>query len=169
MMTNGKNELYYETGKETLLFQNARHREFSDRAANLLNFGVATSAAGVVVLNFRLDKAVFDAGMITGLTLWGIGFIGLLVFCFLVLQVQPWKSFSSLEDLGQQVDSPASTANFILWCLAENFKEAAKHNEEVLDGKVAAINWATLALFLRGCRQSNLVQIAMARIWQMAR
>ena len=32
-------------------------------------------------------------------------------------------------------------------------------------------NWeaALNGLFTRGCRQSNLVQIAMARIWQMAR
>ena len=147
MVTQGKNELYYETGKETILFQNALHREFSDRATNLLNFGVATSAAGVVVLNFRLDKVVFDDSLIVALSLWGLGFFGLLFCCLQVLQVQPWRSFSSLEDLAEQVEMGANTRDYILWCLAENFKVASEHNEKVLNGKATLMTIAVSALF----------------------
>ena len=148
MVTSGKNELYYETGKETILFQNALHREFSDRATNLLNFGVATSAAGVVVLNFRLDKVVFDDNMIAALSAWALAFSVLLFCCLQVLRVQPWRSFSSLEDLAQQVDMGANTRDFILWCLAENFREAAAHNEKILNGKATLMTSVVVALFL---------------------
>ena len=64
----------------------------------LFNFGVATSAAAVVVLNFRLDNLSFEPGMIAALTLWGLGFVGLLASCFQVLKIQDWKAFISLEN-----------------------------------------------------------------------
>ena len=56
MLSGGKNELYFEAGKDAVNFHNALHRELSDGAMNLFNFGVATSAAGVVVLNSRLTR-----------------------------------------------------------------------------------------------------------------
>ena len=46
-------EIYYQTGKETILYP--LYREFSDRAFNLLNLSVATLIAGGVVINFRLE------------------------------------------------------------------------------------------------------------------
>ena len=48
-------EIYYQTGKDTILYLSSLYREFSDRAFNLLNLSVATLIAGGVVINFRLE------------------------------------------------------------------------------------------------------------------
>lgn len=163
MVSGGKNELYYEAGKDAVNFQNALHRELSDRAMNLLNFGVATSAAAVVVLNFRLDDLSFEPGMVAALTLWGLGFVALLVSCFLVLQIQDWEPFFSLENLSSEVRKYATSRDALLWDLAETLKEAVQHNQEVLDGKATAMNWAMTALGVKiAAVTSVLIQIFVA-------
>ena len=149
MLNRGKYDIYYEAGKDALLFQNALHREFSDRAVNLLNFGVATSAAAVVVLNFRRDDLSFEAGMIVALTVWGLAFGGLLFSCLLVLQLQRWQAYISPEALSREVEKYARSRDSIVQDMGEALKEAVQHNQRVLDGKATAMNWAMTALAVK--------------------
>ena len=163
MLNRGKSELYYEAGKDALAFQNALHRELSDRAMNFLNFGVATSAAAVVVLNFRLDDLSFEPGMITALTLWGLAFVGLLYSCFQVLKIQDWQPYFSLESLGSEVEKYASSRDSILWELAKELKDAVQHNQDVLDSKLTWMNWVMTALGVKiAAVISALIQIFLA-------
>ena len=163
MVSGGKNELYYEAGKDAVSFQNALHRELSDRAMNLLNFGVATSSAAVVVLNFRLDDLSFEPGVILCLTLWGLGFAGLVTSCFQVLKIQDWKPFFSLDNLSSEAGKYATSRDALLWDLADTLKEAVQHNQEVLDGKSTAMNWAMAALGVKiAAVISVLIQIFVA-------
>ena len=121
-----KEERYYETGKDTILYQNQLHREFSDRAVNLLNVGIAISVAGVGVVSFRLDSFSVNLAMIIALEGWVVGF-GLLIWsCLSVLKIQGWMAYSSLEELGDATKHPDSTEGYILTNLADNFAEAAR-------------------------------------------
>lgn len=143
-----KEERYYETGKDTILYQNQFHRELSDRAVNLLNVGIVISVAGVGVISFRLDSVSINTFLIIALGAWGIGFGLLLWSCLSVLRNQDWKPYSSLEELSDAVKHPDSTDDFILMSLADNFVDASQQNQKTLDSKAGAISDALWALAL---------------------
>lgn len=141
-----KEERYYETGKDTVLYQNQYHRELSDRAVNLLNVGIAISVAGVGVISFRLDSISITYYLVIMLAVWGFGFGWMLWSCLSVLKDQDWKSYSLVQELGDAVRHPATTDDYILMTLADNFVDATQHNQRILDSKAGSISNALRAL-----------------------
>ena len=149
------NEIYYQTGKDTILYQCALHREFSDRAFNLLNLGVAALVAGAVVINFRIGDIewthlLFGLGALTLLS-----FLSVAVLCLAVLRTGDWHSFPPLRQLsnrmerildeyGPQVFQESGT--LLQSTVGDYFSEAAQHNQKVLDGKSKALFWGVLGL-----------------------
>ena len=97
------NELYYQIGKDTILYQSSLHREFADRAFNLLNLSVATLVAGGVVINFRLDHLEWTWPVIGLGTLAILAFIVVAVRCLIVLSVRDWHSFPPLGELSDRM------------------------------------------------------------------
>ena len=87
------NEIYYQTGKDTILHQGALHREFSDRAVNLLNLGVATLVAGAVVINFRIEDIEWTNLLSSLGALALLAFLSVAVLCLSVLGTGDWHSF----------------------------------------------------------------------------
>ena len=90
------NELYYETAKDTILYQSTLHTEFSSRAFNLLNIGVAALVAGGVILNIRLGSLEWAPLLMSlGVTSL-IGFVVVSILCLSVLKTRDWYAFPPL-------------------------------------------------------------------------
>ena len=149
------NEIYYQTGKDTILYQGSLHREFSDRAFNLLNLSVAILVSGGVVINFRIEDLEWTNALISAGTIAILASITVAVLCLSVLRTGNWHSFPPLRQLSVRVKSlgtdpqsyiPNDTGNLLQSTVGDFFKEAAQENEEVLGGKARAIFWAVLAL-----------------------
>ena len=51
------NEIYHQSGKDTILYQSTLHREFSDRAFNLLNMSDAILVAAGMCISGVLKTA----------------------------------------------------------------------------------------------------------------
>ena len=141
-----KEERYYEVGRDTILYQNQLHREYSDRAVNLRNVGVAVSVAGAGVISFRLDSISINPAMIVVAAGWLLG-LGLLLWaCLSVLKIQDWKSYSSLEETDDAVKHPVLRESRVLLNLADNFADAAQINHRTLDNKADFISDALWGL-----------------------
>lgn len=143
-----KAERYYQTGRDTILYQNVLYREFSDRAFNLLNLGVAASVAVAVVLNFRLDEVRFDRPMEVGLGIWGLAFGVLLWSCISVMTPRPRPQPPSLDELRGLVTSHVHVEDFVLISLGDNSKEAAHRNDQLLSHLSGVITRAVSALLV---------------------
>ena len=98
-------EIYYQTGKDTILYQSSLHREFSDRAFNLLNLSVATLVAGGVVINFRLEHLEWAWPLIILGTLAILASIVVAALCLSVLRTGDWYSFPPLSPLSDRTES----------------------------------------------------------------
>ena len=98
------NELYYQTGKDTILYLSSLHREFSDRAFNLLNLSVATLIAGGVVINFRLEHLEWAWPLIILGTLAILASIVVAALCLSVLRTGDWNSFPPLGELSDRME-----------------------------------------------------------------
>ena len=144
------NELYYQTGKDTILYQSSLHREFSDRAFNLLNLSVATLVAGGVVINFRLDHLEWAWPLISLGTLAILAFIVVAVRCLSVLRTGDWHSFPPLSELSARANHQPQIyqqfGDLLQATVGDYFKDAAQANENILNGKSSAVFWAVLAL-----------------------
>ena len=149
------NEIYYQTGKDTILYQSSLHREFSDRAFNLLNLSVAILVAGGVVINFRIEDLEWTNALIIAGTFAILSSIVVAVLCLSVLRTGNWNSFPPLHQLSDRVRSlgtdPQSyiaddAGDLLQSTVGDFFREAAQENESLLGGKARAIFWAVLAL-----------------------
>ena len=139
-------ERYYLTGRDTIFYQNTLRREFSDRAFNLLNLGVATSAAVAIVFNLRLDSIRFDLPMQIGLGVWGVAFVLLVLFCIFVMTARSWAEPPYLDQLRNLVAIHMYNEDFVLMSLGDNNTEAVQYNNRVLDGLSASMTRAMAAL-----------------------
>ena len=148
-------EIYYQTGKDTILYQSSLYREFSDRAFNLLNLSVATLIAGGVVINFRLEHLEWAWPLIILGTLAILASIVVAALCLSVLRTGDWYSFPPLSPLSDRMESLRTNYPYLTEMqsgallqstVGDYFKNAAKMNQKVLDGRARAIFWAVLAL-----------------------
>ena len=142
-------ELYYETAKDTILYQSTLHTEFSSRAFNLLNIGVAALVAGGVILNIRLGSLEWTP-LLTSLGVTSlIGFVVVSVLCLSVLKTRDWYAFPPLDVLRDRVESASEDDTDAVRLLIANYmKSGAKENEAALGVKSQAIFLAVLALAL---------------------
>ena len=149
------NEIYYQTGQETILYQSSLHREFSDRAFNLLNLSVATLVAAGVVINFRIATLEWNYCLISLGTIAILATITVAVLCLSVLRTGDWHSFPPLGELSLRVERllknsqshiPSELGDLLQSAMGDYFQKAAQENEKVLGGKSRAIFWAVLAL-----------------------
>ena len=146
-----KAERYYQTGQDTILYQNTLRREYADRAFNLLNLGVATSVAVVVVFNLRLDDIRFDTPMVLALGIWGVTFISLVVSCISALTPRAQTVPPSLDELRNLVETRMYGEDFVLMSLGDNNREAVRRNYVLLDylsGAIARAVSALVAMFV---------------------
>ena len=149
------NELYYQTGKDTILYQSSLHREFSDRAFNLLNLSIATLVAGGVVINFRIDHLEWDGLLITLGTIAILATIVVAALCLKVLSAADWNSFPPLSELSDRMESLQTNyqththeqpGDLLQSTVGDYFKKAAQANQKVLDGKARELFWTVLVL-----------------------
>lgn len=162
------NELYYQTGKETILYQSALHREFSDRAFNLLNLSVATLVASGVVINIRLEHLKWTT-VLMGLGAAELaGFLTVAVLCLWAMRTQNWNGLPPLHQLEDRVNNllqdpgatvaPESLTQSALYrTVGTYFKNAAQANQKVLDGKSRIIFCAVVALAIELLTATSLV------------
>ena len=151
-------ELYYQVGKETVLHQNALRRELSDRAFNLLNLGVATIAAGGVVVNLQLKTLDWDPVLMALGAMSLFAFAVVAVLSFWIMRGGDWFAFPPLEQIAARIaayheaDYLRATQLVLLEVLqiyaGDYFQDAFFRNEQVLDGKRLAQFWTFLALAL---------------------
>ena len=144
-------ELYYEAGKDTILYQSTVLREFSDRFYSLLNLGVGTLVAGGFIFNVRLGSLEWTLPV---LVLGLVALAGFLVVAVLCLWRMPTPEWYAYPDLAQMADRArgaplnGGVGAQLQLVMAENLTEAAQLNQKVLDGKSAAMSWVLLALAL---------------------
>ena len=143
-----KNEIYYRASRDTILYQNEVHKDFSARAMNFVGYGVAMLAAGAIALNLPDDAISFNAGMLVPLVFWGGGFIALVLSCAYVLFAHRWEMGTTVDSLGDTVSKGNHDADEVLWFIADSFRLSFVHNRTVLDKKARAINVAMVALAL---------------------
>ena len=141
-----KEERYYQTGKDTILYQTALVREFSDRAVNLLNLGIATLVAGVIGVSPNIESWEWNYGTTIAIIVWIAGFLLLISYCLATTQTRSWHGFPSMAEMAQMIDDPMYNEEDMLWSQGEYFREAAQHNDAILDGKAKAIRWALVGL-----------------------
>ena len=141
-----KAERYYQTGRDAVLYQNALHREFSDRAFNLLNLGVASSVAVAVVFNLRLDDVQFDRSMLFGLGVLGVAFFFLLTSCISVLNSRNRAEHPSLDELRDMVSNNVHNEDSVFRSLGDNAREVVQFNDRLLDYLSGALTRAMIAL-----------------------
>jgi hypothetical protein len=141
------NEIYYQTGKDTILYQSTLHREFSDRAFNLLNLSVAILVAVGVVINIRLNDLEWNPWLIGIGILLVLAFLAVAVLCLSTLSTRNWYAFPPLDELHQRIDGlPVSASDALHLAIGNYLKSGADRNQKVLSDKAKAIFWAVLAL-----------------------
>ena len=146
-----KAERYYQTGRDTIQYQNALRREYADRAFNLLNLGVATSVAVAVIFNLRLGEILFDGIMVLALGIWAVTFVWLVLSCISALTPRDQAIPPSLDELRKLVATPMYSEDFVLMSLGDNNREVVQSNYGLLDylsGAIARAVAALLAMFL---------------------
>ena len=150
-------ELYYQVGRETVLHQKALHRELSDRAFNLLNLGVATIAAGGVVINLQLKTLNWDPILMALGAVSLFAFAVVAVLSFWIMRGGDWFAFPPLEQIAVRIAHheahyPRAAQSVLLEVLqiyaGDYIQETSFLNEQVLDGKRLAQFWTFLALGL---------------------
>ena len=147
-----KNELYYQTGRNTLAFQDTLHREFSDKAISLLGFAIAITAAGVIALN--LGDGIIPTHniyiLVPGIALlamWILGLIGVAAFSSAVMSPRrDWKHGTTSASLSRLVKDDNYDADYLYWCAADDFRESIEYNETVLEKKAMTIRKAVLCI-----------------------
>ena len=148
-------EIYYQTGKDTILYLSSLHREFSDRAFNLLNLSVAILVAGGVVINFRIEHLEWAWPLFSLGTIAILASIMVATLCLSVLRAGDWNSFPPLGELSDRMENlrtnyphltDMQSGVLLQSTVGDYFTEAAQVNQKVLDGKSRAIFWAVLAL-----------------------
>ena len=147
------NELYYQSGKDTILYQSTLHRELSDRAFNLLNLGVVTIAAGGVVVNLRIQYLEWDPLLMALGALSLFAFLVVAVLSVMVMRSGDWFAFPPLGDLAARIadleknyqTAPSAVRTSGLQAHAgDYFQLASFRNERVLNSK----SWAQLGTLL---------------------
>ncbi len=142
-------ELYYQTAKDTILYQSTLHTEFSARAFNLLNIGVAAIVAGGVILNIRLDSLEWTPWLMISGIVSIIGFVMVAALCLLVLRTRDWYAFPPLHELGKRVErSSEHDSDAVRLVIANYMKRGAQKNEHILGDTTRALFWAVVALAL---------------------
>ena len=146
-----RHEIYYQSGKDTILYQSTLHREFSDRAFNLFNLSVASLVAGGIIFNIRLDNLEWTTPVVALGALSLSAFVVVAVLCLATLRTGDWYDFPPLDQLADWANFaptiPGGTYQIYIY-MGDYLKEAAQHNDRVLDGKSRAIFWAIIGLAL---------------------
>ena len=149
------NELYYQTGKDTILYQSTLHREFSDRAFNLLNVSIATLGVGAILANFRHEDLVWTESLVVFGILTAIASVIVIVLSLRVLRTETWHGFPSLDQMDKQISYlnehyPDGNLNdytdILQSLLGDYFTLAAEQNQEILRDKSNALFLTVLAL-----------------------
>ena len=148
MTQMSKNEVYYQASRNTVLYQNEVHKDFSGRAINLIGYGVAMLAAGAIALNLPDDGIPLNVEMWVALALWGGGFATLVLSCGFVLLARKWEMGIPVDSLGELIGNSDYDADRCLWLIADSFRKSFVHNRTVLETKARAINIAMTALAL---------------------
>ena len=143
-----KNEIYYRASRDTVLYQNDVHKDFSTRAMNLIGYGVAMLAATAIALNLSDDGVTWDWRTYIALGGLIVGFALLVVTCGYVLWSHRWEMGASVDSLGELIDDNDYDSEKVLWCIADGFRTSFVHNRTVLDKKARAIKVAMVALAL---------------------
>ena len=157
------NEIYHQSGKDTILYQSTLHREFSDRAFNLLNMSAAILVAAGVVINFRLSNLEWSYCLVGVGCLLVLAFLAVAVPCLLTLFTGDWYAFPPLDALRQRIDGLPTSASDALYLTMGNYlTSAAERNQKVLDGKARAVFWAGMALALELLAAISLVALIFA-------
>lgn len=161
-----KNELYYQTGRNHLSFQDTLHREFSDKAISLLGFAIAITAAGVIALN--LGNGIIPTGNIYvlgfGIALlatWMLGLIGVVTFSGMVMfpRKENWKQGTTSASLSGLVKNENYDADYLWWCAADDFRESIECNVRVLDEKAMTIRRAIYCIAVEAVGVISLVAL----------
>ena len=139
-------ELYYSIARETILYQSALIREHADRAFNILNLGVATLAAGSVIVNLRIDDLDWNSGLIIAASFSILSFFALLVLCIDAMITPRWQGFPSLHELGAETGDNGTDETALLSGLQEYFRQATHENAQVVERKATSIFLAALML-----------------------
>lgn len=145
------NELYYQTAKDTLDYQNSLHAEFSARASNLLSFGLAGMAVVGFVLNARLGKFDWTPLFIISVSCFLLGFLIVSYFAiFGVLRTRRWHAFPRPKALRKMAEHSAfeQRTDRVRRALANYMNEAARKNEPVLTAKAKAMFRTVIGLAL---------------------
>ena len=160
-----KNEIYYRASRDTVLYQNEVHKDFSTRAMNFVGYGVAMLAAGAIALNLPDDGISFNTGMLVALVFWGGGFIALVLSCAYVLFAHRWEMGTTVDSLGELIDDNDYDTERVLWCIADRFRTSFTHNRTVLNKKARAINVAMVALAMEA---AGLISVGVLLLSQLA-
>ncbi len=132
-------ELYYQIGKETVLYQNTLHRELSDRAFNLLNLGVATIAAAGVIVNLQSKDLEWGPLLMSLGALSLFAFVVVAVLSLRGMRGADWYGFPILDDMAHRIayleeNYPAGSSSGQLEALqsiAGNHFQSASFNNEL--------------------------------------
>lgn len=145
------NELYYQTARDTIDYQNSLHTEFSIRAANLLSLGLAGMAVVGFVLNARLGKFDWTPFFIFSVTCFLVGFVIVTYFAiFGILRTRRWYAFPRPKALRKMTEHSAfeRRTERVRKALANYMNEAARKNEPVLAAKAKAMFRTIIGLAL---------------------
>ena len=137
------NELYYQTAKDTILYQSALHTEFSARAFNLFNIGLAALVAVGFVVNARLGSFEWTPWLIGLGVAFIVGFVWVSALCLWVLRTRDWYAYPPLNELAKEIERPSGRVRLLI---ADYMKDGAQENEDVLASKARALFWAILGL-----------------------
>ena len=148
MTQMSKNEIYYQASRDTVLYQNEVHQDFSGRAINLIGYGVAMLAATAIALNLPDDGVPWGWGTYIALGVLVCGFALLVSSCGYVLWPHRWEMGATVDSLAELVDDSTHDSDRVLGFLADSFKQSFVHNRTDLDKKTRAIYVATMALAL---------------------
>ena len=147
-MVMGKNEIYYQIGRDTVQYQGELNSEFSSKAISLIGYGVAMLAAGAIALNLSDGEILPNIWMWVALSLWVGGFSVIILSSVFVLWPRSWDRGPTVDSLGDLVKNHEYDEDAVLWCVADSFKTAFLSNRKELNKKATAINIAIMAVAL---------------------
>ena len=148
MTPKSKNEIYYQASRDTVLYQNEVHQDFSGRAVSLIGYGIAMLAATAIVLNLPDEGNFWHWGIFVALGFLVGGFALLILSCGYVLLPLRWEMGPAVDSLGELVGDGETDADGTLWFIADSFKQSFVHNRATLEKKARATNFAVVALAL---------------------
>ena len=156
------NKLYYQTLRDSILYQDNQHKQLSNNAVSLVGFAIALVAAGVVVLNLADDTIPDSNGFLAALGIWAGTFIATTGFCAHVLMPQNWKVGISINTLNELTMDLEAGEGYLRWNVIKGLEDAIKHNQRILDRKTESLRTAIIFLALEAL---GLITVGSSVIW----